>query len=453
MSKLFAKLTKNCLLRGWVDEPFVIVNCINGFTRQLNKKQFYVAKSCNGKINFNSYAFLPAHSTILEDFINEGIVEICSENDYLEPSQEYRYTNSPCVISIEWSITGHCNLNCLHCFMESPTGKYGELSFKDVTKIIEQFEHANVISIMLTGGEPFIRTDILDIITLLVKKKIHISYIFTNALLITDKHLNTIKQLGITPRFQVSFDGVGTHDYMRGTDGIEQAVINSIRQIRNAGFYVVISTSIDKKNVSHLNDTYELMKDLDIQYWRISSPEASGNWKTTTTALSLEEEDILLRPVLNQWLQDNKPFGLQLGGFYRSSDSATEVEIQTKYTLDSFDCATCRNQSFLLPNGTLLPCAGYVDTAIEAKMPSLFQENLSSIWTKSYLQEIANLKKSDVLAMNAECVTCELFQDCGMGCRASALTATNNLMAKDPITCMFWKNGYKKQYEKIVMRK
>lgn len=81
-------------------------------------------------------------------------------------------------------------------------------------------------------------------------------------------------------------------------------------------------------------------------------------------------------------------------------------------------------------------------------MPSLFQENLSDIWTKSYLQEITNLKKSDVLATNEECATCELFQDCGMGCRASALTATNNLMAKDPRTCMFWKNGYKKQYEK-----
>ncbi len=450
MSKQFAKLTKNWLLRGWMDEPLAIVNCINGFTRQLNKKQFYVARSCDGKTNFNSYAFLPTHHAILEEFINKGIVEECSDNDFIEAFQEYKYTDSPCVKSIEWSITGHCNLNCLHCFMESPSGKYGELPFKDICKIINQFEQANVISVMLTGGEPFVRSDILDIITLLVEKKIHISYIFTNGLLITDKHLTVIKQLGIAPVFQVSFDGVDAHDYMRGTEGIEQDVINSIRQLRNTGFHVVVSTAIDKKNVSHLNDTYELMKDLDVQYWRISSPEESGNWKTTTTALSLEEEDMLLRPILNRWLQDEKPFGLQLGGFYRSNQSSTEVHIEPKYTLDSFDCATCRNQSYLLPNGTLLPCAGYVDTIVEDKMPNLFQKNLSDIWTKSYLQEIANFKKKDILAMNQECVECELFEDCGIGCRASALTETGNLMAKDPISCMIWKNGYKRQYTAIV---
>ena len=450
MSKRFVKLKKNWMLRGWIDELFTVVNCKNGSIKSLTKKQFYVAKSCNGIINFNSFAFLPIHLAILEKFIDEGMVEECSKDEPFELYQEYRYTNSPFVKSIEWSISGKCNLNCLHCFMESPSGKYGELSFQDISKIIEQFEQANVVSVSLTGGEPFIRKDILDIITLLTKKKIYINYILTNGLLVTNKHLETIRELDIRTAFQISFDGVGSHDYMRGTDGIEEDVINSIRQIRNAGFYVAISTSIDKKNVSHLNDTYELMKDLDIHNWRISSPEESGNWKTATTALSLEEEDILLRPILNRWIQDDKPFGLQLGAFYRSSESPDEIKSKTKYTLDSFDCTTCRNQSFLLPNGTLLPCGGYVDTTIEAKMPSLLKENLSDIWTKSYLQEIVNIKKRDVFAMNEECRSCDLFQDCGMGCRASALTATNDLMAKDPLSCMIWKSGYKKKYEEIV---
>jgi hypothetical protein len=38
-----------------------------------------------------------------------------------------------------------------------------------------------------------------------------------------------------------------------------------------------------------------------------------------------------------------------------------------------------------------------------------------------------------------------------MGCRASALTETGDLMAKDPIACDLWKKGYKKQFEELVM--
>jgi hypothetical protein len=44
-----------------------------------------------------------------------------------------------------------------------------------------------------------------------------------------------------------------------------------------------------------------------------------------------------------------------------------------------------------------------------------------------------------------------MFKECGVGCRASALTQTGDLMAKDPISCELWKNGYKKRFEELAV--
>jgi radical SAM protein with 4Fe4S-binding SPASM domain len=451
----YAKLRKDWLLRGWTDVPLAIANSANGFVRRLEKKSFYVAEACDGKTDFNSLAFLPEHHALLDELIEDSIAEICLENTTIEPAQRYRKSNAPQLKGIHWCVTGLCNLNCRHCYMESPAGRYGELPLTDMVRFIEQFEQANVICVSLTGGEPFLRTDILDIITILTKKKICISQIFSNALLITDEHLHGIKNLGISPGFQISFDGKGAHDTMRGTKTSEQHVIDSILRLQAAGFPVVIATSIDRLNIDHLTDTYDLMKELQIQFWRIAAPQRSGNWRDTVTALSLQEEATALRPLLERWLREGKPFSLQLAGFYnggggptgRDTDSFMAVEDSPNYTPEAFDCGTCREQPNLLPDGTLIPCPGYVDSSIQKKMPNLLRDDLQEVWTESSLRKILNIKKKDLLSRNPECTACDLFNDCGIGCRASALMMTGDLLAKDPLACDLWKKGFKNEFK------
>jgi radical SAM protein with 4Fe4S-binding SPASM domain len=87
-----------------------------------------------------------------------------------------------------------------------------------------------------------------------------------------------------------------------------------------------------------------------------------------------------------------------------------------------------------------------VDSILQARMPNLLREDLSQVWTRSFLRQIADMKKKDLFARNPECVACELFKECGMGCRASALTETGDLMAKDPLACEVCRMDYKKQF-------
>jgi radical SAM protein with 4Fe4S-binding SPASM domain len=337
--------------------------------------------------------------------------------------------------------------------MQSPKGRYGELPFESMVRLIEQFDRANVIEVSLTGGEPFLRKDLLDIMATLARRRIRVSQIYSNGLLITAQILEKIRGIGLSPIFQISLDGYGSHEYMRGREGIEQAVIAAIRRVRAAGFRVIIATSVDRVNIGRLRDTYDLLRGLDIQSWRISAPEEAGNWRGTRTDLSFDEQADAYAMVLDWWLRDGRPFAIVLGGFFVDSrrDAPAGAEEQKRlYAPESYDCGACRERLNLLPDGTLLPCAGYVDTVLEGGMPNILTDSLSHVWIDSLVRRIADIKKRDLLARNEECGRCELFGNCGAGCRAAAVRLTGDLTAKDPLTCELWTRGYKQRFFELA---
>lgn len=59
-------------------------------------------------------------------------------------------------------LTTLCNFNCKHCFLEQHTN-YG-LSTEEIIKIIDELREFGVYELQFTGGEIFLRTDIMDII-------------------------------------------------------------------------------------------------------------------------------------------------------------------------------------------------------------------------------------------------------------------------------------------------
>lgn len=87
-------------------------------------------------------------------------------------------------------VTARCNLNCVHCYINLPAGdrqaKENELSYDEFCQIIDQIVDEGCLWLLLTGGEPLVRPDFLDIYTY-AKKKGLIVTIFTNGTLITQR--------------------------------------------------------------------------------------------------------------------------------------------------------------------------------------------------------------------------------------------------------------------------
>lgn len=67
---------------------------------------------------------------------------------------------------ILWEITPRCNMNCKHClfFSENGKSKKDEITISEAFKIIDNIKKDKMIkAIWISGGEPLLRKDIVDI--------------------------------------------------------------------------------------------------------------------------------------------------------------------------------------------------------------------------------------------------------------------------------------------------
>ncbi len=451
MNNRFARLRKDWLLRGWTNVPRALVNWRTGDFHELGQDVFYVAQSCDGRTDFGSMAFLPRHNALLDRLIAAGIAEECGPGEATDAGQEYRKADNPVIRGLLWSITGLCNLNCRHCFMEAPSRRFGDFSFADICDLLNQFEQANVPEVALTGGEPFLRRDLPEILAMLERKKIGLAEIFTNGVLVTDAILAAITRHGFRPFFKISFDGRGTHDYMRGVAGSEERTIEGSKKVKAGGFPLTVITSVDAVTRGNLAETYKLMKELGTDGWWLAPPVECGNWRGTDSAVSMDDMIDISVAMLQRWLADGRPFDLKLwrfGLFPRAGKD--EGASPPPATPDSWNCAGTHSRPYLLPDGTLLPCGGYTGTGLLDTMPNLRKQPLSAAWSRSALREICDLRRRDVIDRNAECADCGFFGECGGGCRVIALTQTGELMAKDPLACLLFRDGYIQRFREIA---
>ncbi len=136
---------------------------------------------------------------------------------------------------LQWHVTERCNLRCQHCYQEEYDTP--ELAFRELLSVVEQFKalldrlrreaapeslrgHINV-----TGGEPFIRDDFLDLLQVFAANSEYFSFgILTNGTLIDAEMAQQLRAVG--PRFvQVSVEGSpSTNDAVRGQDAFERTV-------------------------------------------------------------------------------------------------------------------------------------------------------------------------------------------------------------------------------------
>lgn len=135
--------------------------------------------------------------------------------------------------------------------MSAPHAKYGELSHENCIRIIDQLVQCGVQSVSLTGGECLVRKDFLELVDRMLSYGINIYTIYSNGALVNEKLLNELDSRGIHPEFNMSFDGVGQHDWIRGINGAEEAVIQAFKLCREKGFPTAAEMCLHRKTPIH----------------------------------------------------------------------------------------------------------------------------------------------------------------------------------------------------------
>jgi len=407
----------------------------------------------DGASDFESFAFTNTHRAMLREMIRKGYAEPCAPRAALTPFQRPRRTDGPYLREVHWAITGRCNLNCRHCFMEAPAGRYPEPSLAELERTVQQIARANAAFVSLTGGEPLLHPDIRRLIELLSESGIAINQIVTNGTLLDDTFLAFLRSLDQKPAFQISFDGAGRHDRMRGAAGAEKAALDAIGRCVSEGFLTAVTSVFSRENIDSLLESYELLKAIGVSTWMVSRAQTAGLWLGGPESLTTEAMGEALLTLYRRWLEDGKPMHMLLESYCEARpECAPPPRTKPDFSPESLECPETRERIFLMPDGRLLPCPGFTGTDVAEQMPSLHNLDLQDAMTDSPLARFCREAKSARLQKNPECAACAHFAECGMGCRAYALTEGGALDDPDPGACQMYKEGWKRRFAESERR-
>jgi radical SAM protein with 4Fe4S-binding SPASM domain len=162
-------------------------------------------------------------------------------------------------ILLQWHVTERCNGRCIHCYQDGFSGN-NDLDFAALNRILDQFmellDECDHVSgkgktrahVTVTGGEPFQREDLLDLLDLLAARRKSISLaILTNGVMIDERLASYLGFL--RPRFvQVSLEGgIETHDRIRGA-GNSDRVIAGVRNLVRHHVPTILSFTAHREN-------------------------------------------------------------------------------------------------------------------------------------------------------------------------------------------------------------
>ncbi|GAA3679241.1 putative heme d1 biosynthesis radical SAM protein NirJ2 [Nonomuraea antimicrobica] len=132
-------------------------------------------------------------------------------------------------------VTERCNLHCAHCFVSS--GNWGEhMRTEDIIgKVLPRLRSAHVERLTLTGGEPFVHPDIMDICRAATELGMPVG-ICTNATQTSDRQIADLAELGGI-HINVSFDGFRpeSHGKFRGSVSSFDVTVETTRKFAQAG--------------------------------------------------------------------------------------------------------------------------------------------------------------------------------------------------------------------------
>jgi len=159
------------------------------------------------------------------------------------------------IVQADIELTKNCNLRCKYCFNEAGKGS-PDMPLYQWIELLDSLYNAGLRVIKVSGGEPFLYTNILDFIDYAQRK--FIVSVNTNGYFINEdisRRLSTMHLQSV----QVSLDSITpkVHDSVRGKGTWEKAM-RAIELLRHAGVPIRISTTVTTQNYNELGNIRNL---------------------------------------------------------------------------------------------------------------------------------------------------------------------------------------------------
>lgn len=154
------------------------------------------------------------------------------------------------IISLRISITNRCNVNCFYCHHDGILPQKYEMTPEEIHRIAQVARNMGVQKIRLSGGEPLIRDDIVEIVSKISSIGFKDVSITTNGTFL-DKYADSLVEAGLN-RVNVSLDTLKpeTYRFITKKDYLQKAKQGIIRAAES-GLYPVKVNMVVMKGLNH----------------------------------------------------------------------------------------------------------------------------------------------------------------------------------------------------------
>lgn len=192
-------------------------------------------------------------------------------------------------------VTNACNAKCIHCFMNSGKKLNSELTYNELCNIVDEMLSIGIMKLSIGGGEPFLRSDIVDFLKYADNKYMAIS-LTTNGSLIDEKIAEELLKLNLKS-ITISLDSATNATFEKIRRGLDfNNVLNTIQLLtKNKTKYksdteINIRTSVNRLNKKEVDEIYNMCEDLSIDTLKLNNTNAYGRAIDNPEILLSEEE-------------------------------------------------------------------------------------------------------------------------------------------------------------------
>jgi radical SAM protein with 4Fe4S-binding SPASM domain len=354
---------------------------------------------------------------------------------------------------ISWNLTYRCNLACEHCYLDAggaprvDTENFAdrsELGTAECFKVIDEIAaFAPECLTILTGGEPLLRRDILEIVQRAAERGLWV-VVGTNGVRITENVAGRLADAGARG-LSLSLDALDPdrHDRFRNVRGAWRNTVEGAEILNRTGLPFIVQTTAGSHNLGELEAIADFAHDrLAAKVWNLYFLVPTGRGQFVSDITPAQYDQVLaslyriqrkydrrmlvnakcaphyIKTVLDNAGADPLPVQTDAGSLQGPGPSAIRT-----YSGGAGGCPAGTHYMGIRPNGDVTPCP-----YLPVFAGSLRSASLSDLWTSSAL--FADIRRRT--SLGGRCGECEMNGQCG-GCRARAYGTAGDVMAEDPL--------------------
>lgn len=327
----------------------------------------------------------------------------------------------PRLHTIYYYASGSCNLRCRHCWIEPDYSGNAPATYTPFAKLEPVFVKAKelgLVSVKLTGGEPYLHPEIDVVIEKLIGMGLRI-IIETNGTLLNADRIEVLKKHNIF--ISVSLDGATreTHEGLRAVPGCYDQLLKNMRLMQSAGKSYQVIFSLHKKNMAELADAIKLAVENGAGSFKINPINdlgRGGEMKENSELLTVAETLEFYKGEFQQIVK-----GCPIKVHF---DIPPALKSLTDLSGNGTGCCGIMGILGMLHDGSAGLC-GIGEKVADMNFGSLIDGDIEKIWRENvFLQQIRERFPGN---LGGVCGRCRMKMHCGGKCLAHTFVSTGSL--------------------------